>query len=134
MKEAINTLSTTHSQVVFYGEIFGRKVQKLDYGLKGYGYGIFDILIDGNYVAPGSLDTLCTTLGLEMVPYLGIVPFSMDNIKRLASGPAFSGSHVREGVVVRPLEERYDPKIGRVVLKYISDEYLYGLKEDFTDV
>jgi hypothetical protein len=31
-----------------------------------------------------------------------------------------------EGVVVRPLRERHDPKTGRVILKYVSDEYLCG--------
>jgi hypothetical protein len=34
------------------------------------------------------------------------------------------GGHIREGVVVKPTIERTDPKIGRVVLKYLNDDYL----------
>ncbi len=29
-----------------------------------------------------------------------------------------------EGVVVTPVIERFDPKIGRVILKYVFDQYL----------
>jgi len=32
--------------------------------------------------------------------------------------------HMREGVVVRPLHERNDPDVGRVILKSISPDYL----------
>ena len=37
-----------------------------------------------------------------------------------------SADHIREGVVVRPSVERYNPKVGRVVMKYVSDDYLCG--------
>jgi hypothetical protein len=29
-------------------------------------------------------------------------------------------------VVVRPAVERTDPKVGRVILKYLSEEYLFA--------
>jgi hypothetical protein len=29
-------------------------------------------------------------------------------------------------VVVKPMVERTDPKIGRVILKYVGDTYLFG--------
>lgn len=45
--------------------------------------------------------------------------------------------HGREGTVTRVLRERTHPKLGRVILKYIGDTYLFGKKggaaEDFTD-
>ncbi len=41
---------------------------------------------------------------------------------------------MREGVVVRPQSERHDPRMGRVILKYVSDSYLFGTKSDYTDV
>jgi hypothetical protein len=37
-------------------------------------------------------------------------------------------------VVVKPVVERLDPKIGRVVLKYIGDGYLLGNESDTTDL
>jgi hypothetical protein len=46
------------------------------------------------------------------------------------------GNHGREGVVVKPIVERDDPKLGRVILKYIGDHYLFGkvAEQDTTDV
>lgn len=34
------------------------------------------------------------------------------------------GVPCREGVVVRPVKERHDPRIGRVVLKIVGNGYL----------
>lgn len=33
-------------------------------------------------------------------------------------------NHIREGVVVRPIEEVLDPKVGRLILKYLGDDYV----------
>lgn len=43
--------------------------------------------------------------------------------------------HGREGVVVKPTVERSDASIGRVILKYVGDTYLFGqaAEEDTTD-
>jgi len=35
-------------------------------------------------------------------------------------------NHIREGVVVKPVVERIDPKIGRTALKYIGESYLFS--------
>ncbi len=43
-------------------------------------------------------------------------------------------AHMREGLVVRAQSERIHPKVGRVILKYVSDTYLFGEKTDYTDV
>jgi len=52
----------------------------------------------------------------------------VDAIRNVSGGrTTFAGAdHIREGVVVRPVRERADPKIGRVILKYLSDEYLFA--------
>jgi hypothetical protein len=56
---------------------------------------------------------------------------TIDAIKGASTGKTTMGSadHIREGVVVRPLEERTDPKIGRVILKYLNDDYLLKKEE-----
>jgi hypothetical protein len=72
-------------------------------------------------------------MDVETVPILYKGPYSLDKIKELSKGKAFSGTHIREGVVVKPVVERTDPRVGRVVLKYLSDDYLMGMTEDFTD-
>ncbi len=43
-------------------------------------------------------------------------------------------SHIREGVVVKSVTERTDPKVGRVCLKYIGDPYLFAKVSDSHDV
>lgn len=44
------------------------------------------------------------------------------------------GAHLRAGVVVRPEHERHDPGRGRVILQYVSYNYLFGKKSDYTDM
>jgi hypothetical protein len=71
------------------------------------------------------------------VPLVAEVPFSLDRVRRLSNGdtlvPGASGSNIREGVVVKPRTERTDPTVGRVILKYLSDEYLFGEKTDYAE-
>jgi hypothetical protein len=51
-------------------------------------------------------------------------PFDLATVKGLAEGKTtLGGGHIREGVVVRTAKERRDPVLGRVVLKFISDEF-----------
>ena len=64
-------------------------------------------------------------LGVATAPVVYRGPFTLEAIKAVSGGPTKLGSdHIREGVVVRARSERSDPKVGRAVLKYISDEYL----------
>ena len=40
------------------------------------------------------------------------------------SGKSTLADHMREGVVIRPTEERYVDRLGRLILKLVSEEYL----------
>jgi hypothetical protein len=76
-------------------------------------------------------------LELAHVLVVATLPFSLDEVKRYSEGKTLlmqQDAHIREGVVVKPLRERTDPKLGRVVLKYVSDSYLFGEKTDYTDM
>lgn len=122
--------------IVVYGEIYGDKIQK------GYTYGcgkderklvIFDVMRDGQFVDSVITDMVSTSLGLENVPIIFIGPFHKDQIYTLRDGPSKLApvQKVREGVVVKPLKERTS-HMGRVVLKYISDEYLLKNQDNET--
>lgn len=112
---------------ILYGEIFGR-VQDLHYGLdQGFDLRLFDISRDGRYLDHGAFTAGCDELGLPRVPVLHVGPFN-EALLRLADGPAFQGGHMREGVVIRPTVERWDDRLGRVILKRVSDEYLLRRK------
>jgi len=114
-----------------YGEVIGSGVQK------NYTYGckegerklvLFDILCyngKAHYLNPKKFKILADQLGLETVPILYEGPFNKDKIKELTKGDSVyaPSQKIREGVVVKPLEE--STYLGsRKILKFISDDYL----------
>lgn len=129
----LNAFAKQYRQVILFGEIVGASIQKLSYGYPPgvQGYRAFDLMLDGNYLDYGQFLSVCGAVGIETVPVLHKGPFDLDIIKELASGSTtLDAPHIREGVVVRPLRERIDPKTGRVILKWVSDDYLTGKYEE----
>ncbi len=113
-------------------EIFGRGVQDLHYGLARPSLRVFDVFLGPP--ATGSFlgyDALCRTTdawGVDRVPELAVAPFSEDLIEEHRDGPdTVSGSHMREGIVITPREEREDRRLhrDRVKLKAVSPDYLF---------
>ena len=129
---------------VLCGETYGW-VQTLRYGaMPGeYWFRAFDILCSTGYWSLKSF--LPIFRECEIVPDFGIIPFDFETLKALAEGettlPVVGNTNkrgkdgktpipnLREGVVVRPLEERQDPKLGRVILKFVSNNYLELVKD-----
>jgi RNA ligase (TIGR02306 family) len=138
VRALLEALSGSHRQVVLYGEVFGSKVQSLHYGHSGLlGYRTFDVMLDGEFLDSEKFFPLCASYGVETVPLLYEGAYSLQTIAALAEGnTTLSGEHVREGVVVKPVRERRDPSVGRVVLKYIGDGYNFSkaARDDVHDV
>lgn len=129
-------LEQGHKQVVLYGEVFGKGVQSLTYGQSGIAFRAFDLLVDGAFVNQVEFEAATIRFGVPRVPHIAIGQYGgIDSVAQYASGPAFAGGHIREGVVVKPVVERRDPKVGRVIAKYVSDAYLLGkhAEADTTD-
>ena len=128
VQSLLETLGRTHRQVILFGEVFGSKVQSLHYGAVGtLGFRAFDLLADGKYRDPTDFAALCAEFAVPTVPVLYQGPFDLTTIKALSEGDTTLGAgHIREGVVVKPVTERTDPKVGRVCLKYIGDPYLFA--------
>ncbi|HET6247384.1 MAG TPA: RNA ligase (ATP) [Tepidisphaeraceae bacterium] len=136
VRALIESVAADAKQVILFGEVYG-KVQSLRYGVPGgIAFRAFDLLVDGNYADYDRFADLCKQFGVESAPLIFRGPFSLETIKLLAEGnSAIPGAaNIREGVVVKPTAERTDPKIGRVVLKYIGDGYLFGNESDTDDV
>jgi RNA ligase (TIGR02306 family) len=135
----VNSLVKSFSparQVILFGEVYG-KVQSLRYGVSGIAFRAFDLVVDGKYLDYDEFVTACQTHGVETVPLVYRGPFSLDAVKAVAAGNSTmpGAEHIREGVVVRPVRERSDPKTGRVILKYINDDYLFAKGiSDSTDI
>ena len=117
--------------VVLFGEIFGRKIQDMQYGQSGLAFRAFDIAVDGQYLDNSERLELLSQYHVESCPELYWGPFSIQKMNELVDGPTlvcdvaqikepFKG---REGIVIRPIQERYDVALGRVILKYVSVDY-----------
>lgn len=128
VQDLLSHLGISHRQVILYGEVYGSKVQSLNYGQAGAsGFRAFDLLVDGKYLDAADFAALCGRFGVPTVPVLYRGAYALETIKALSEGATTLGAdHIREGVVVRPALERNDPKVGRVCLKYIGDPYLFA--------
>jgi len=140
VRKLIDYLSEKYKAVILYGEVFG-KVQKLRYGRKGLDYRAFDIRLDGRFLNCTEKYELFYDYGILTVPVLYQGPYSYKKIAEISNGDTTliteGETHIREGVVVTPVVERTNPKIGRVILKYIGDAYemkFKGGRHDTRDV
>jgi RNA ligase (TIGR02306 family) len=127
----IDLYQDNQQPIIVFGEIFGAGVQDMQYGQKGKSFRAFDISVGGKYMSYNDKIKVLEKHKIASVPYLYRGPFSMKKMNDLVDGPtmvcnpedireSFKG---REGIVIRPLEERFDPEIGRVILKHISVDY-----------
>ena len=138
VRNMLESLSEKWQQVILYGEIYGSGIQK------GYGYDrtpgklgfrVFDLMLEGDYQCYAVMKGLCLEFGVEMVPALYEGPFSIEAIRKVAGGMTTVGdSNIREGVVIKPVSERRHPQVGRLAMKYLSDDYLLSKHPDSTDV
>jgi len=129
MKEMLKSLSVDSGgmPVVAYGELFGSKVQDLHYGLENgkISHRCFDIKVNGKYLDYDRFATISAKFGVDIVPVLYKGEFNMEEVMKFSTSKTFAGGdNIMEGVVVKPYFERFDPKVGRVIMKYVFDQYL----------
>jgi RNA ligase (TIGR02306 family) len=114
-----------HPEITVYGEVYGR-VQDLQYGTKPgeVRFVAFDLLRNGQWLSHDEAQGLGAAL--PWVPLLYRGPYDEEKVRALADGPSTipGANHLREGVVVKPVQERTALEIGRVLLKIVSNQYL----------
>lgn len=117
--------------VYILGEVFGRGIQDLTYGENHPQFRVFDIYVgepgQGDYHTPDELALMAEVADFITVPILYVGKYSQEIVNLYTNGKeSVSGkeSHVREGIVIRPLKERRDPELGRVFLKSVSEAYI----------
>ena len=128
--------SMGYQQIILFGETYGSRVQKgFAYDKTNeLGFRAFDIYADGQYLDYISIESLFDNFDIPQVPLLHRGSFSMDKMRALSGGQTcLWGQHMREGIVIKPVMERRDPKIGRAILKYVNDDYLLSKHSDFKD-
>lgn len=115
---------------VVYGEAFGQ-VQDLRYGtrqgeVRFRAFDVFDPHLNGGgYLDEATLLNCLTATGIERAPAVYRGPFDFDRLAELAEGDSLvAPQQIMEGIVVRPVRERFHPEIGRVIAKLHSQRYL----------
>jgi RNA ligase (TIGR02306 family) len=106
-----------------FGEIFGKGVQDLHYGLEQPAFRAFDVRIDSQYLDAHDKYDYLENAGFEIVPVLAQVS-SEEEILPFIDGKSSLGGNIREGVVAIPYREGHHDQLGRIILKYVSDDYL----------
>jgi RNA ligase (TIGR02306 family) len=121
---------------VFYGEVYGEKVQHLTYDSpKGQKFAMFDIfsLTQNKFLDYQDFKDICASLELPTVPVLYIGPWDANvanNWKHWADNATTTlflpgtKPHMAEGVVIKTAVERTVYNVGRVALKYVGTNYL----------
>jgi RNA ligase (TIGR02306 family) len=128
---------SAHPEMIVYAETYGR-VQDLRYGLgdNDYRMAVFDVYdanlgmwLDYDHNEGGapvySLTEFCNTLELPMAPVLYKGPYIPEMVEPLCDGDSVVSltKQIREGFVIRPVQERWNQETGRTVLKLIGEAY-----------
>ena len=116
---------------ILYGEIFGVVQKGYNYGStqdNPYQFRAFDVFTNGRFLDYD--DGLGGAKSDFLVPLIYRGPYAPELILRHSEGMTMlGGNHIREGCVVKPVHERWAPRFGRVILKYVSLDYLEGKKQ-----
>lgn len=119
----------TNPGTTVYGEVFGN-TNRIKYGFQqGNVFAAFDVFESGRFLDIMEARRRMHAANVPFVPVLAdALPYSLDAIQPLVEGTTVvAGAKektIREGVVVRPLVERWDPRLGRVILKCHSPDFL----------
>lgn len=124
------TLYKENDVITLFGETMG--MQDLKYGLTNgaIGFRLFDVYVgkphQGRYLDFNECKAFAEEMGIERVPSLYVGEYSLEKVKEYTDGKTTCGTNlnqIREGIVIRPLNEREEHKLGRVMLKSVSQAY-----------
>lgn len=116
--------------IALFGEVYGH-VQDLKYEVSRQELlrvAFFDALDvqTGEWLGVDRFLSLLSDIQLPVVPTLYRGPWKPD-LRDLAEGETIlcqEGGHVREGIVIKPVMERFDSSIGRVMFKLHGEGFL----------
>lgn len=122
------------SRVALFGEVYGAGVQDLHYGQARKdtpGFAVFDIAHEEEgrriWMPQAEVRARCAAHGLGVPPVLYEGGYDYKVLAALAEGSTVmgAGGHVREGLVLRAVPERYSEVVGgRAIAKFVGEGYL----------
>lgn len=118
-----------HPGVVVHGEVVG-STNAIKYGFPNR-FVAYDIMKEGRWLDVYEARNM-TSECCDKFPWVTDVPssgkYDFDEVCSLAEGPSLMPGAkqgvIREGIVIRPLQHRVHPHIGRVILKCVSAAFL----------
>lgn len=129
-----NLAALLPNDVTLYGEIYGDKIQDLTYGKSGGEMDVvfFDMKRGDKYVSWTEFAVFCGACNLPIVPVLYVGPFHDGLVAEHTPGKsALAPGQIREGCVIKTRDEANDVRVGRKILKSVSEAYL--LRKDGTE-
>lgn len=123
--------------VTIRGEMIGPSIQKNIYKLNNHVVYVFDIQIGRSYLNVNEFFRIMKSFNIEnwivptIVMNIGLKDWlDGESIKEVSNRMSILTPSTRaEGIVIKPMEEKYSGEIGRLILKQRSPEYL--AKYDF---
>lgn len=127
IKYDLEKILSENPDTALYGEVYGQ-VQDLRYEtqqgeLRFAAFDLYDAKA-GKYFDYDEFAAFCARYSIPCVPVLYRGPWKKE-LWELAEGQSsIAPSHCREGIVVRPAKERWNDRMGRVILKLVGQSYL----------
>jgi RNA ligase (TIGR02306 family) len=116
-----------YPDIIVYGEVYG-SVQKFQYGCKKgeVRFMAFDVYGKNGFINALDARQMLEAHNVPQVPLLSVSPFDFEKLCTFAEGQSTvaGADHIREGCVVKPLVERWNEEVGRVILKIVGAGYL----------
>ena len=128
--------------IYIFGEYFGTGIQKCGsrYIQNGNGFRVFDIKQQGWWTPKDVRDSLCKGLGLDQVPFLGVMTLK-DIEEKVRAGfttqfeNAADPTMLEEGIVARPTVPMFSSNGNRVIVKVKYCDYIEydTVRKEFSD-
>ena len=128
--------------IYIYGEYFGTGIQKCGsrYIQNGNGFRVFDIKQQGWWLPKENRDAMCKGLGLETVPFLGVMTLrDIEDMVRGGFATKFEGAAdptmIEEGIVARPIIPLCNGSGNRIIVKVKYCDYVEydAVRKQFSD-
>jgi len=139
--EFLKNIQSSFNEIILFGEIVGKGIQDLHYGFEEPTFILYDVKVkkDGwfqylnhdEYILNNDAHAAFMLWQIRKAPLLYVGPYSKVKLSLRHGNDTISNTHMREGIVIKPVQERLHLEIGRVVLKLHSEEYL--LRHGATD-
>lgn len=113
---------------VIQGELIGPGIQGNKYGLTKTEFRVFNVfnINTEQYLSFDGMHNFCLLYGFDECPLLatGTLSDSMSDLISMSVGYSkLNEKTIREGVVIRPLDYKFEHKIGRVSFKIINPNF-----------